>query len=301
MKRILTVGASLMLLVMPAHAAAANPTPPAGDKLFEVSCYHLANDHQLHSLNVRAGTRTPIGDGVGTGDTGSPCATQGAVKPGTDWLYYTDGHSHGLFRVNLVSGEVESIGEVLFDGSRVNLISLAIDDSGNAYGLTENLLYSLNLSTATLSTEKQSDVFASTGGYPFGFAFDPRTGEFYVVESVNGGLYRLGIDTGELTLLATNTDVVVGSMAFDSSGRLWVNGDDFGVASVTLGNFGNTGRWYDTGDLSPIVYSNSLAIRRPQSSGNENLANTGAVEIAPLVIVGLGAAVLAFAIRRRSA
>jgi len=81
---------------------------------------------------------------------------------------------------------------------------------------------------------------------------------------------------------------------------LWVNGDDFGVASVTLGNFGNPGRWYDTGNLSPSVYSNSIAIRRPQTSVNENLANTGAVEIAPLVIVGLGAAVLAFTLRRRS-
>jgi hypothetical protein len=289
-----------MLLVIPAHTAAANPTLPAGETMYEVSCDSSTNADQLHSLNIEAGTRTPIGDGVPPGGTGSGCASQGAVKPGTDWYYYTDGHSDGLFRVNLISGDVELVGQIMKDGSPVMLSSMAIDGSGNAYGLTRYNLYSLNLSTATLSDEKPADIVALTGGSPGAFAYDEVTDKFYVVENY-GGLYRLDVATGELTLLVTNPDFWVASMAFDSRGRIWVNSEGLGVTSVNLADFGITARWSDWHVLSPEVYSNSLAIRRTQTSNNENLANTGAVEIAPLVIGGLGAAVLAFAFRRRSA
>jgi hypothetical protein len=297
-KQILTVGASLMLLFVPAHTAVASPTPPSGDKLFEVSCDSTTNDHQLHSLNVRAGTRTPIGNGSG-GIFGSGCARQGAIKPGTDWFYFPDVDLQALSRVNLVSGEIELVAPVLNNTEPVRLASLAIDDEGNAYGLTRSNLYSLDLLTGAVSDEKPADIVALSGGFPNGFAYDGKTNEFYVVEN-QGGLFRLDVSTGDLTLLATNPDFWVASMAFDSRGRMWVNGDD-GLANLNLANFGNSARWSYIPDLSPDVHSESLAIRRPQTSTNENLANTGVAEIAPMVIVGLGVAVLAFAIRRRSA
>jgi hypothetical protein len=267
--------------------------------MFEVSCDGSTNSDQLHSLNLLAGNRTPIGDGVPPGGTGSVCAGQGAIKPGTDWHYF-NGNTSDLFRVNLISGDVELVGQIMKDGSPVMLSSMAIDGSGNAYGLTRYNLYSLNLSTANLSDEKPADIVALTGGTPNAFAYDELTDEFYVVENY-GGLYRLDVATGELTLLVTNPDFWVASMAFDSRGGIWVNSDGLGVTSVNLADFGITARWSDWHVLSPEVYSNSLAIRRTQTSNNENLANTGATEIAPLVIVGLGAAVLAFAFRRRSA
>jgi hypothetical protein len=181
------------------------------------------------------------------------------------------------------------------------LVALSIDGFGNAYGLTRYNLYSLDLLTGALSEEKPADFVALTGGSPLAFAYDEKTGEFYVVEDANGGLYQLDVQTGDLTLLASNPDFWIGSMAFDSIGRMWVNGEAFDVARITLANFGDTAQWSVWEVLSPDVQSYSLVIRRPQTSGNENLANTGAAEIAPLVIVGLGAAVLAFAIRRRSA
>ena len=286
-----------MLLLVPAHSATASPTPPAGDKLFEVSCDSTTNDHQLHSLKVRAGTRTPIGNGSG-GNFGSGCARQGAIKPDTDWFYFPDADLQALSRVNLVSGDIELVAPLLNNAEPVRLASLAIDDEGNAYGLTRSNLYSLDLLTGAVSDEKPADIVALNGGFPNGFAYDGKTNEFYVIEN-QGGLFRLDVSTGDLTLLATNPDFWVASMAFDSRGSMWVNGDD-GLASVTLANFGNSERWDYIPDLSPDVHSESLAIRRPQTSGNENLANTGAVEIAPLVIVTLGAAVLAFTLRRRS-
>jgi hypothetical protein len=266
--------------------------------MFEVSCDSSTNSDQLHSLNLEAGTRTPIGDGVPPGGTGSGCAGQGAIKPGTDWHYF-NGNSSDLFRVNLISGDVELVGQTMKDGSPVVLVALSIDGFGNAYGLTRYNLYSLDLLTGALSEEKPADFVALTGGSPLAFAYDEKTDEFYVVEN-EGGLYQLDVATGELTLLATNSDIWVASMAFDSRGRLWVNSEGLGVTSVNLEDFGNTARWSDWQVLSPEVYSNSLTIRRTQTSINENLADTGAAELAPLVIVGLGAAVLAFTLRRRS-
>lgn len=265
--------------------------------MFEVSCDSSTNGDQLHSLNLEAGTRTPIGDGVPPGGTGSGCAGQGAIKPGTDWLYFS-GNSSDLFRVNLISGDVELVGQIMKDGSPVVLSALSIDGSGNAYGLTWYNLYSLDLSTATLSDEKPADIAALTGGTPNGFAYDEKTDEFYVTE-YEGGLYRLDVATGELTLLATNPDFWVASMAFDSRGRMWVNSEGLGVTSVNLEDFGNTARWSDWDVLSPEVYSNSIAIRRSQTSNDEGLANTGASNAAPYLLGGLLAAGIALAIRRR--
>lgn len=296
MKRLTAVMAGLVLLLVSTSPATASPRLLEGDTMFEVSCDRSTNGDQLHSLNIEAGTRTPIGDGVPPGGTGSGCAGQGAIKPGTNWHYFSG--NFGLFRVNLITGVVEMVGQITKDGSPVVLSSLSIDGSGNAYGLTRYNLYSLDLSTATLSDEKPADIVALTGGAPDAFAYDEITDEFYVVED-QGGLYRLDVATGELTLLATNQDFWVASMAFDSRGRMWVNSEGLGVTSVNLEDFGNTARWSDWDLLSPEVYSNSLAIRRPQTSNSENLANTGSADATAFLVGGLLAAGIAIAIRRR--
>ena len=297
MKKLIVAGASLALLFAPVAPASANPTLPAGDALYEMSCDGNINGFQLHSLNTSDNTRTAIGTSTGSLE----CALQGAVLPGTNWFYFIAvGTPNRLVRANLTSGLTEVIGELRQEGVARSALSLAIDDNGNTYALTNDTLYSVNLSTGALTNPVVANTNDLAGGSPYGFAFDPKTNKFYVAEDGGGGLYWLNVGTGVFTLVATNTDYWVGSMAFDSNGYLWVNGDTNQVSRVAISDFGNSANWIDSAALSPNVYSESLAIARPASDDDEEgLANTGSADATPYLLGGLLAAGIALAIRRR--
>lgn len=299
MKKLIVAGASLALLLAPVAPASATPTLPAGDVLYEMSCDGDVSGHQLYSLNTSDNTRTAIGTGTGS----TTCALQGAVLPGSNWFYFISvGTPKSLVRTNLTSGSTEVIGELREEGADRDTSSFAIDDNGNAYALTYDTLYSVNLSTGALTNPVAANTYDLAGGYPYGFAFDSKTNKFYVAEDGGGGLYWLNIGTGGFTLIATNSDYWVGSMTFDSNGYLWVNGDTNQVSRVALSDFGNSANWIDSAPLSPNFYSESLAIARPASSDDdedESLANTGSTDATPYLVGGLLAAGIALALRRR--
>jgi LPXTG-motif cell wall-anchored protein len=305
MKKLIVAGASLALLFAPVAPASANPTLPAGDVLYEMSCDGDVNGFQLHSLNTSDNTRTA----VGTGTAGFKCGRQGAMLQGTNWFYFVesgDGFPYSLVRTDVTSGLTEVIGEFREEGAARWVVSLAIDDNGNAYALNGQTLYSVNLTTGALTSVASASPFEDFRGNPNGFAYDPTTDKFYVGHNGGDGLYSLNMSTGAYTLIATNSDYWVGSMSFDSNGYLWVKGDYNLVSRVAISDFGNSANWIDSALLSPDVYGESLVIARTPSGGggggddeDESLANTGSTDATPYLVGGLLAAGIALAFRRR--
>ncbi len=301
MKKLIVAGASLALLFTPVAPASANPTLPAGDELYEMSCTDAG--FQLHSLNTSDNTRTAVGTGTGNNNDGG-CGLQGALLPATDWFYFADfrfGQANRLVRADISTGVIEVIGDLREGGVSRDIRSLAIHDNGNAYALTSGKLFSVDLSTGNLTTA----VDVLTDGDPAGFAYDPTTDKFYVADSAeNVKLYTLNISTGAYSLIATNSDSSVVAMSFDSEGNLWVKGEEENyVSRVAISDFGNSANWIDGAELSPVVDSYSLVIARPASNdeedADESLANTGSADATPYLVGGLLAAGIALALRRR--
>lgn len=299
MKKLLIAAVSLALLLAPVAPASANPTLPAGDALYEMSCDNTVNDYLFFSVNSADNTRTAIGNGMGV-NVVTECAFQGAMLPGTDWFYFPDPYDDKLVRVDVTTGLSEVVGLLRDSGTFRGIWSLAIHDNGTAYALSDESLFSVNLSTGALTPIVVGYDLA--GSFTYGFAYDPKTDKFYVAEDGSDGLYSLDITTGVFTLLATNSDYWVGSMSFDSEGYLWVNGADDQVSRVALSGFGNSANWVDSAPLIPNVYSESLVIVRGPGGGDddeEGLANTGSADATPYLLGGLLAAGIAFALRRR--
>jgi LPXTG-motif cell wall-anchored protein len=301
-KKLLIVGASIALLLAPVAPASANPTLPAGDALYEMTCDNVVADYRLHSVNTSDNTRTAVGAGTNTSNI-NECGYQGAMLPGTDWFYFVDYmNGNRLVRVDVTTGVTEVIGDLREGGAYQGIYSLTINDNGNAYALSYETLFAVNLNTGGLSSLVAANTYDIAEGYPYGFAYDPKTKKYYVAEDGAGGLYTLNIGTGVFTLVATNTDYWVGSMAFDSNGYLWVNGDTNKVSRVALNRFGDSDDWVDSAALSPNVYSESLVIARGPGGGDddeEGLANTGSADATPYLVGGLLAAGIALVFRRR--
>jgi LPXTG-motif cell wall-anchored protein len=308
----LIVAAVVASVSLSGNVALANGQPalPSGDTLFEVPCADSAPVYQLHQLDFENNARVAVGTGAGS-TRENECASQGAILPGTDWFYFIDFGSIGLplVRVNLVSGAAEVIGETTDSANSANLYSLTIGPDGRAYALSDQYLYTVNLTTGASAINIDYDFGAESAGAPYGFAYDPTTEKFYVVDS--GILFEFDVTTG----IATRTDFNdgdevdpndvewTGSMAFDSSGSLWMNGSGNYVSSTTLENFAASQAWEKTSAFSPDVYSESLALVRTESpdDDSEGLAATGADNLAMLGLAGALLVGTAVIVRRRRA
>ena len=305
MKKLLTVllGAAFAVSASPAVAVA--PTLPAGDFLFQVECDEDLNDRQLLGVDLDIEELVLIGDGDGAGDLG--CVAQGSMDPGTDWFYFVDWYIAGdtLARVNVVSGVVEEIGLMLDEGAEAQIISLAIGPDGNAYALSDENLYGVNLDNGDLFLLNRPNVAALNGGSPYGFAYDPTTEHFYVAEDGDTEIHQLNVETGELSYVTENSDFWIGSMAFDSEGYFWFNGNDSKVRRGSLLNFDDSANVLATGDLlleSEVVYSESIGISRAEidDSDTEDLAPTGSTDLGGLAVLAGLAAIAALAVRRNA-
>lgn len=302
-KKLLTAVASITLLLAPVAPASANPTLPTGDALYEVTCDTTSLDHQLYSLSLADGLRTAIGSGTGVMTTGelNDCALQGAILPGTDWFYHNDYSVETLFRTNLVTGVVEEVGLLREGGTNHGIYSIAIDDDGNAFALSYEKLFSLDLATGNLTAIVDANTYDLASGYPYGFAYDPKTDKFYVVEGGGGGLYTLNMSTGVFSHVATNLRRVVYSMTFDSHGMLWTKGLDNFVSRVSLADFGTNESWENSDEFTPAFLGASIVVARFETSEDdeEGLANTGSTDATPYLVGGLLAAGIALVLRRR--
>lgn len=305
MKKALALAAGILISAASTPAfAVASLELPNDDVLFIVECDNSVNDNQLYSVDAVAATVTAVGDGQGAPSEDDSCASQGAQLPGTDWFYYVDWDGGGvdyLNRNNLVTGDVEVIGALTVDGvNENNVLSLAIGPDGSAYVLTYDECYSIDLETGDLTLVSTPDFYGEYSGYPYGFAYDYVTEKFYVVEDGDGALYEFDPESGNKVELDYNGDWDVLSMSFDSAGNLWANGFGNYVATMALGDFGDSDAWVESSDLTPSVDSESIWVSFDPPA--EELADTG-FGVAPLGALGAltVAGGVALAVRRRRA
>ena len=271
----------LMGLATSPALAITGPSLPDGDKLYVIECDSSdAVPLQLFGLDPETGSTTELGTGSG-GVTN--CGYQGAQMPDTDWFYYFDGGSH-LQRVDLTTGENETIGSFTLDGSLYyNAASMTIGPDGTAYVFAYDDMYTVDLETAELTYLSSPNIYDLDSGYPYAFTYDYLTEKFYTVETGAGKLYEVDPQTGTLTELGANPDFYVYSMSFDANGDMWLNGDDDHVSKVSIADFTNSAAWQDSPDItvdSGTLYSESLWVdlKEPEalpSGGQEELAATG--------------------------
>ena len=233
------------------------------------------NDNQLYGVDPGSAELTAVGDGQGAPSEDSSCASQGAQLPGTDWFYFVDWDAtDSLDRVNLVTGEHQEIGEITVNGAPENITySLTIGPDGTAYILDYDDLYTVDLETGAATYLSSPNFYDEYSGYPYAFAYDYKTEKFYVVEDGDGAMYELDPATGNKVEMDYNEDYWVASMAFDSEGDLWINGDNNGASTVALADFGDSNLWIDTDTFSPSVYSESIWVSGPRAA--DELAETG--------------------------
>lgn len=301
----LVLGAAFVASATPALAVV--PTLPAGNVLFQVTCDSAdANDRQLMIADIVGGSNSLLGDGTGANTLGD-CGLQGALAPGTDWFYYNDGTNRDtLVRVNVVTGDVEEIGAIREDSSPRDIYGIAIGPDGIAYALSYDYLYTIDLLTGELTYLNEPDVYGQNEGYPYGFAYDPKTRKFYVAEDGDGEIFSLDVSTGLLTSVNINGDFWIGSMVFDSAGYLWFNGDDFKLRRATLRTFNDNATILETADLyvgGTSVYSESLGIVRPPVTEDESeaLAPTGSSDVTGFAALAGLVGLAAVWMRRRAA
>jgi hypothetical protein len=213
--------AVLVLSASPALAAGpAGRALPAGSAMYALSCYGPV-DGQVFSVDVQTAAATTIGNG---GSVDSNCAEQGAWDAVTHTAYYpaytfaTD----SLVSVDLTTGVPTKIANFTQNGAPARVDSMAIGVDGAAYALSSGQLYSLNLSTAELTS-----IAAVSGPRLYGFAVDPTSGEFFAIDTI-GLISSINVTTGALTTIG-QTAFTPGSssyaMQIDSDGTMWVEDD----------------------------------------------------------------------------
>jgi len=206
-------------------SAVAPPTPGAlspGSALFAIDCDNTPG--QLYSVDVSNAVGTKIG--IGSNINNSSCAYGGAWDQATNSAYYVadKGGRGTLASVDLNTGVSTKVGALL-SGLTAKLIqSIAIGVDGSAYAIDDaGELYTLNLSTGALTP------VGSTGNVSlWGFAADPVTRVFYVLDFNTGVYSTIDVSTAVLTTagtLALPTHNSPEALQIDVNGTFWVEND----------------------------------------------------------------------------
>ena len=231
-RAVAVVGFAAVLIGLGASPASAliSPTPTGalspGSALFAIDCDNTPG--QLYSVDVSNAVGTKIG--IGSNIDNSTCAYGGAWDQATNSAYYVayKGGSGILASVDLSTGVSTQVGALL-SGSTAKLIqSIAVGVDGSAYAIDDaGELYTLNLSTGALTP------VASTGnGNLWGFAADPVTRVFYVLDYTSGVYSTIDLSTavltaaGTLALLPNNRPE---ALQIDVNGTFWVENDGTGA------------------------------------------------------------------------
>jgi len=326
----LSVG--FLLLAGSAPAYAAPPTLPVDESLYAIACPYytdttvrVANNQLLivdpsDATAVNRGT----GDGGGNATSDSNCAAGAAWDATTDtayFVYWTDGYEYPvLATIDLETGAITQIGAFAEDGFENDYITaIAIGSDGTAYAIDYDgySLFSLDLATGAM-TEINDDV--GFGQDPYGFAFNPVDGEFYVVD-YDGEFYRIDVTDGSVVSLGTPTGASIADsygFTIDGNGVAWFGidedyGDEYAAQlwSVDLADFATAAEF--SGRIeSPagVVYTESYfigpVVAEPAAAEPTGpaLAETGVDGVStPLVGLALGSVLLGavfLAIRRRA-
>ena len=276
----------------PAADISAVNMPPAGNRLYAVSCEGSANNGQLGLVDPGSGEITNIGQGT-TDIAASPAhhgcaggATFNSVNRLGYWFNWDSGKSQ-LFSVVPETGVSTFIGElttenhgqspVSSEGHIANAQGIATDSSGNMYILwldstSHNwFVGKVDKASAVISDVKALDQSGSTtftSAWPYYFAFNPVNSKFYAVGY--GGswdLVEIDVSTGVTTSRGATGSADNGFCGgpIDANGIMWsINGN---VASVAISDWSISNKvQYTTG--VPIWYSEALFLFTPEVVSN---------------------------------
>lgn len=311
----LFAAAAALALGGASSASAAPPALPPGGQLVSISCN--TDDTPVATLAVvdaATGIATALGP---TADPTFECGYSAAWDASTGTLYgviYDDVAT--LVRWDVASQTLVSVGLVEDGiGAGVAVDSIAIDLDGNAYVVSGDTLFSIDLASGLATS---LGVLAGDGlsDNAYGFSVDPVTGDLYLL-SEQGDLYELDPDAVSTAYLASWTfspdQIFTRGLAIDANGTAWVV-QDAGVSnsllsSVPLAGFGDTPEFSGSLELDGAYLSWWVAYvpasLTPPAPVEPTLASTGleigASWVLAAVAAGAGIAILVVAGRRRRA
>lgn len=305
--RTLAIATAAVALTMTGSAAALAATPalPDGSQLVTVTCFEDLPATLLAISSLDAATSS-----LASTDGTYECGYGAAWDSATGVLYaFINDDTTTLLRWDEVAGVLATVGEITDPlDNVVDLDSMAIDLEGNAFGMSGDTLYSLDLATGAATSV---GILGGLADNAYGFSVDPVSGDLYAL-SENGHLYTVDTATPSLTEVATWTFTAGQSwswgLAIDGNGIAWVNqstgGSDTLLSSVPLADFGA-----EPDVAGDVVFNGDYAswwlAYVPAHAVAPTLANTGVDALSPLVggavAVLFGAGILAWGARRRVA
>lgn len=240
----LTVAASPAFAITPVAA-----TISAGSSLFSINCNApIGARNQLYSVDPGTGVSMAIGEGTDLNidnDQGITCAGQPAWDATSSTAYYVGWADGGDALLTMDPATGASVKVADFTGETNGIDSIAIGKTGLAYAIDRyNNFYTLDLETAVLTYVAQ--ITGATEELN-GFAVDPTSGLFYVVD-VDGYVSELSIDDVALTAIGNflndGDTPAPYSLQIDSAGTFWVqnygNDDDSQLFTMNRSDIENT-------------------------------------------------------------
>jgi hypothetical protein len=278
---IAAAGALAFVTASPAYAAA--PALPDGDTFYAIGCPYYTDvtvpmkNNQLLLVDPETALSETRGAGSagGNGTTrDNNCAAQAAWDPTTETAYFvswTDTYTSPVLAImDRASGSTTVVGEFTLGGVRnVDIVAIAIGADGAAYAIDDEgySLFSLNLDTGALTSINDDVRFTQD---PAGFAVNPKTGDFYVMDYV-GRVYKIDVSDGTLTDLGVVPGIDIDEMygfTIDANGVAWMGNDvdyldEYGAElwSIDLASFGTTAVLSGvTATSAGVVYTQSWFI-----------------------------------------
>jgi len=248
--RTVAVSIALVAITLPSAAHAAPALLPGTDTVFTIECDQAGETIpalQLFSVDPTTAALTSIGAGDPS-VTDSNCAGPAVTDPVTDAVYFIDQSrdNASLTSISPTTGSSSVIAEFRLASDGTTTIypdALAIDPAGEAYAVRSGELYSLDLATALLELIGDGDSGADR---IYALAAHPVTGTIFGVSS-NGPSELFSFDpvSGEATSIVSISQTNIYSMAFDSTGTLWLTNynnasDETELATVDIDDWNAT-------------------------------------------------------------
>jgi hypothetical protein len=159
-------------------------------------------------------------------------ATDASSTPSYDpaIIGYSISGDNDLYEINLLTGELSFIGALGLADDYEGFAYRAIDDTWYAAGDSNDVLYRINIETGAATAIGNLNV----GGSEFGMAFSD-SGQLYLIEDDNGGVYYVDVSNAEATLIATLDIFGTASLAF-LNGTLYTIDEESNLYTIDVNN-----------------------------------------------------------------
>ena len=214
------------------------PSMPSDDSLYAVSCQNDEDAQgQLFSVDSATGISSPIGQAsadalCGYGAVWDAQSSTAYVGNGEGFSARATG-TDPIETINPQTGAIAYGFQPTLGGTAVSVNSLTITRAGDMYATYEPVtngpfdLYSVDMGTGVMK------LICSTGSSQYvAVGSDPTTGTLYGISADGSSLYEFDPVSATVRILTNSlglylpTNFTVEALQVDSSGQMWVEGDD---------------------------------------------------------------------------